>query len=214
MINFKLWHVVLFLYFLISHKIFYNIVSKNYDLTEKQKSYILSFKNAVVLSILSLFFNYYFFRFNILFPQLSEATLIYFSSYLVSDLVIGRVEYPNKISLLDGYIHHSAYTALNIYSLNTIYTPVYLLFLLAEIPTALLGYYNLFDKPKNKRLYSYLFLFFRIITMVILVLFTLEYKNIRYFAFPILLLHIYWYKKSIKSDSKKEQKKNKKITIK
>lgn len=219
MSNFKVWHIVLFCYFLITNKIFYNIVSNNYDLTEKQKSYILSFKNAVVLSVLSLFFNYYFFKFNKFLPELSEATLIYFTSYLVSDLVIGRLEYPGKLSLLEGYIHHSAYTAINTYSLHTVYTPAYLLFLVAEIPTALLGYYNLFYKPKNKQLYSNLFLLFRIIAIVVLLFFTSEYKNIRYFALPILMLHLYWYKKSIKSDStkeqkeQKEQKKNKKLVI-
>lgn len=205
--NFKIWHVVLFCYFLITNKIFYNIVSNNYNLTEKQKSYILSFKNAVILSVLSLFFNYQFFLHNKFFPELSEATLIYFTSYLVSDLVIGRVEYPNKLQLLEGYIHHSIYTLINIYSVYIAYTPAYLLFLSAEIPTALLSYYNLFDKPKNKKLYSNLFLLFRIIGMMILIMFTLDYKPVRYFAFPILLLHCYWYKKSIDSDSKDEQKK-------
>lgn len=216
MTNFQTWHIVLFCYFLITNKIFYNIVSNNYKLTEKQKSYILSFKNAVILSVLSLFFNYQFFLNNKFLPQLSEAALIYFTSYLVSDLVIGRVEYPNKLNLLEGYVHHSVYTAINAYSLHTVYTPVYLLFLIAEIPTVVLGYSNLFDKPKNKQLYSNLFLLFRIIALVVLMFLTSEYKHIRYFAFPALILHLYWYKKSIKSDSKKEQKeqkKNKKLVI-
>lgn len=206
MSNFKIWHIVLFTYFLITNKIFYNIITNSNKLTLKQKSHVLSFKNAIVLSLFSIFFVFQFFKNNTLHPILSEIVLVYFTSYLVSDLVIGYNDYPNNLHLLEGYIHHSAYVLINIFSLTTLYTPIYTLFLIAEIPTALLSYYNLFDKPKNKKLFSNLFLLFRIIGLIALVFFTLDVPIIKYFALPIICLHIYWYNKSLKHEQL--QKKN------
>ncbi len=181
---------------------FYNIVTKNYKLTEKQKAHVLSFKNAIVLSLISVFFNYNFFVNSNVYPKISEIFILYFTSYLLSDLFIGSKEYKSKINLLEGYIHHTIYTFVNCFSIYNSSTSLYSLFFLAEIPTCLLSYYNMFDKPKNKKLYSNIFLIFRIIALIFLTLFTLNDRIIKYFSIPAILLHIYWYRKSIKSNKK------------
>ena len=198
----ELWYIGLFLYLLFYNRIFFNIVNNHYSLTDKQKSYVLSFRNAIVLSIFAILFNIYYIFYGELFPNMSVAVLIYFTSYLVSDLIIGAKEYPENISLIEGYVHHIIYIIINIWVIlyNFDAVPFYMLFFLAEIPTALLGYYNLFEKNKNKKLYSNLFLIFRIVAMIGLIVLTLNKSVIKYFALPILGLHLYWYRKSIKKN--------------
>ena len=149
------------------------------------------------MSIFSLFFIFEFIN-KKSHPIFSEIAIIFFTAYLSSDLIIGTKEYSEHLSMLEGYIHHSIYIIINIYSIMISYSPIYALFLIAEIPTILLSYYNLFDKPKNKQLFSNIFLFFRIFIMIILVLCTLNYPLIKYFALPIIFFHIYWYNKSLK----------------
>jgi hypothetical protein len=199
MVNFRLWHLILLSFFLIIHKMFYNLITKKYDLTEKQKSYILAFKNSMILSLISIYLNYSYFINGNLNSKICEIVIIYFTSYLLSDLIIGNSEYKSKINLVNGYIHHCVYICINLFSIYTSHTPFYSLFFLGEIPTFLLNYYNLFDKPKNKKFYSNLFLLFRVIALIFLTFFTLSDSIIKYFSIPIIFLHIYWYKKSIKS---------------
>jgi hypothetical protein len=202
MSNFKLWHIILLAFFLIKNRIFYNIITNKFNLTEKQKAHILSLKNAIVLSIFSVFFNYKYFIHGEVYPQISECIMIYFTGYLLSDLFIGSNEYPSKLNFFEAYVHHFVYIFVNTYSIFNFHTFFNSLFFIAEVPTILLSYYNAFDKPKNKKLYSNLFLIFRVIILIIITLFTLSDKTIKFFSIPAILLHIYWYRKSIKSSKK------------
>jgi hypothetical protein len=202
MSNFKLWHIVLLVFFLIKNKIFYNIITNKFELTEKQKAHILSLKNAIILSIFSFFLNYKYFMHGEIYHKFSECLMIYFTGYLLSDLFIGYKEYPSNLNLFEGYIHHTIYILVNTYSIFNSHTFFNSLFFIAEIPTILLSYYNAFDKPKNKKLYSNVFLIFRIIALIIITLFTLSDNVIKFFSIPAILLHIYWYRKSIKSIKK------------
>ncbi len=192
--------LIIFLSLLIHHKIFYNLVSKKYNLTKKQKSYILSFKNATTLSVFAIILNFYNIFFKTTFTNISILCIIYFTSYLVSDLIIGYKEYKEHLHILDSYLHHVFYIILNVgiilFKKNI--ASVYILFFLAEIPTSLFGYWTLFKKKKHKEIYSNLFLIFRILFLIVMTIVYSNFSLIKYITIPVTFLHIYWYTKSIK----------------
>ena len=67
---------------------------------------------------------------------LSQATLLYFISYLVLDLVVGSLDYRSKITLLAGWTHHTAYIAVLVYLVAQQQAIPFCLFLFEELPTA------------------------------------------------------------------------------
>ena len=196
------------------------------DLTIKQKAYIFSIKSSLTLFLAGIYYNYYYFTskfdesgfYSILEETNSlnfgKLIVIYFTAYLIMDLIIGLIEYPKEIGLLTGYIHHSVYIIINIISLYLGIYPIYLLNMLSELPTLLISI-GIFDSTfRNDTLFGMSFFTTRLFYHGILT-YTFRHNYIFfYISLATLGLHGYWFynwwnkygKKIITLDRKKKRK--------
>ena len=179
--------------------------------TSKQQAYYLSTLNSIIISFLSTYLNFHFIYSNnltISLDWISILTVSYFTSYLLCDLILGVIFYNQHIGVLTGYVHHTLYIFINIYSIYTENTFIYALYLISEIPTILLCVGNLNKSLRTNYLFGFVFFLFRIVyhSFLISLLYQsdtifpmIKYLNIEYrstitfLATSILGLHFYWF---------------------
>jgi len=163
--------------YLIAYK---NTVSRNKDLTEKQRAHILSIKASLTLFILSIYFNYKFikggfdidlYKMNIengnnFVVLLSVCNLI---AYLITDCYIGYKKYNKYMCTLSGYPHHIIYIFVSIYSLLYDTPSFYLLFMAEELPTVILSTGNYNKIFRKDYLFGFTFFCMRILYHLYLV---------------------------------------------
>lgn len=185
------------MYFCYEQYLTFNLVhNNNVVLSEKQRAYMLSAKNALILSLVSMYANVCYwtgcYNMNEQDP-LTSLVVLYFTSYLVMDMVIGRNEYKKQMSELSGNIHHLAYIAMNIVSVVTQNTMIYLLYMIEELPTVLLAFGNYDNHYRNDKIFGVTFFIFRIAYHTLL---TFAFRHNRLvFACGIIILcvHIHWF---------------------
>jgi betaine lipid synthase len=186
---------------------FYKFINyKNKNLTIKQKAYILSIRTSILLSLYSLYYTYIFTKckFDIetynsklltLDKTLHKNIVLFFTSYLIMDMLIGKYSYPQYMTNISGNIHHSVYICINylIFKLNL--QDIYILFYLEELPTVLLsiGQYN--QVYRNDNLFGFVFFKTRILYHVFLLYKTYGISKVSsIISFLALLLHTHWFK--------------------
>lgn len=175
------------------------------NLTIKQKSYILTIKSSLTLFLAGLYYNYYYFTskldesafYSILEEKNSlnfgKLIVIYFTAYLIMDLIIGLIEYPKELGMLTCYIHHSAYIIINIVSVYLGIYPIYLLNMLSELPTLLMGI-GMFDSDfRNDTLFGMSFFTTRLFYHGILAYTFRHHSVFFYLSLATLGLHGYWF---------------------
>ena len=69
----------------------------------------------------------------------SRLALLSFLAYLLTDLVVGLLEYRQQVTLVMGWMHHLGYATLTAHFLHRGISNSYAAFLLEEIPTACLA---------------------------------------------------------------------------
>ena len=69
----------------------------------------------------------------------SRLALLSFQGYLLTDLVVGVVEYRKQVTLVMGWMHHIGYSTLTAHFLHRGISNAYASFLLEELPTACLA---------------------------------------------------------------------------
>ena len=175
------------------------------DLTQKQKAHILSIKASLTLTLIGILFNYYYFAsgFNktkFLYDVENKESLnfgmivvMYFISYLITDIYVGNKEYPEYMQTLSGNFHHISYIIINILSLLTGLYPLYLLHMISELPTVIMSLGSFDSDLRNDNLFGTVFFITRIIYHSILTFMFREHKIVLGFSLITLALHIYWF---------------------
>lgn len=189
--------------FVMEQILFYKSVDKR-DLTTKQKAYILTIKSAFIMTILSLYFNYKLYQAQwdadtyLKNLSKSEETLLYYfvlymTSCMITDSIVGCFEYPQHMKALSGYIHHIGYIIVNIVGLTYNVYPLYLLALIEEIPTLLLGIGNFDKQYRNDMTFGVSFFALRIVYHAFLMYFARQSIIILFFSSLAFCLHVYWF---------------------
>ena len=171
--------------------LFFQIVWHFENKKDKRRySNIFTLWSSILLSIFTIIYmitnnNYY-----------ASLTYAIFISYLILELIYGRIYFNEYMPLISGYIHHIIYSIITIYSLYTYDMEVLSLFsicFLVEIPTILLNikrYYNIKSK-KLELLYGILFLIFRVLLNIFLIYKFYSFDNfVWYSSILALLVHI------------------------
>ena len=175
------------------------------DLTQKQKAHILSIKASLTLTLIGILFNYYYFAngFNkdkFLYAVENKESLnfgmivvMYFISYLIVDMYVGNKEYPEYMQTLSGNVHHISYIIINLLAFFTGLYPLYLLYMISELPTVILSLGSFDSDLRNNNLFGTIFFITRIVYHSILTFMFREYKVVLGFSLITLALHVYWF---------------------
>lgn len=132
----------------------------------KQKAYFLSTFNSLVLSLLGIYFNIQFFYNNVsvvFLYCLQLISIIFFTSYLCSDILVGLYFYKQHINFTTGYFHHFIYICINIYAVLSNNTFFYTLYFISEIPTFILSLGSVNPKFRMNKLFGFTFFITRIL---------------------------------------------------
>jgi len=208
---------IIFTFFSSEHYALFNTIKRNTRLTEKQQAYILSIKSSLVLFILSLYSNYKFFQSGFDFSKfhdlsdntqrlLEQISVIFLASYLVMDTYLGNKFYHSYMTNLSGYPHHIIYTVISCICLYSGWYPLFLLYLVAELPTFILAIGSFNKRYRNDNLFGFTFLSTRILYHIFL-----TYKLINHTRFSvwsrflltslaslILTVHLHWFRTWVK----------------
>lgn len=178
----------------------YKTVTNNNQLTEKQKAYVLSIKSSLTMFVLGIAGLYQCWEaggnldeYSKNGLQLNKLAVLSFIGYLICDCVIGASDYKKYIQTLSGYTHHIAYIIINTISLISGKYPLYMLYMIEELPTILLsiGSYN--KKYRSDTLFGLTFFLTRILYHVILTWWLRHDTTVLVFSMMVLSLHIYWF---------------------
>ncbi|EAL22692.1 hypothetical protein CNBB1410 [Cryptococcus deneoformans B-3501A] len=143
-----------------------------YFATERQRAYILSTTSSCFMTLVSLPFVWKYARhgLGVIYEEgqsgwmgaLGRVGVVFFATYLFSDLVIGYFRYPSQVGLLTGWIHHAVYIGLMGHLLNTRHSPVFLVAAIMELPTFDLAMSNLYPSVRHDLRFLISFFIFRI----------------------------------------------------
>lgn len=168
---------------------FYQIQSY-FRIIGQKKAYILSTHSSFVLSLYSLY--YY------TFPSYSIHYLIicYFQAHLITDLLVGFIEYNQAIWKLEGVYHHLAYILINIMSFYyPTYLDIYLFYMIEEIPTFIRSFGYIFPKYRSNFLFGFTMITLRIgLHSYLLWYYFFQGFIVSSLSFCSLTLHVYWTK--------------------
>ena len=178
-------------------------IKKN-TLTNRQKSYILSIPNSIILFLVSVYFLQKFVNNgcdisvykNVITTQedcLLQLTVLYFTSYLIADNLIGYRNYPEKMTNLSGYPHHIFYIIMNYIILKTGMYHIYILYMIAELPTVIMGLGSYSKKYRRDNLFGFSFFLTRICFHVFMTWLIRNNKIFFGLSLAILPVHIYWF---------------------
>lgn len=196
-----------FIVFCLHNVIVYTRIKDRYVLTTKQKAYILSIKSSFTLFTISLLMAYRFafekyYLDNV--SQLQKMMLVYFSSYLSCDILIGAKEYHKHMMTLSGYMHHCIYLFFNVLAFKWPHTiPMYTLFFTEELPTLLLGMGSFHASFRNDELFGLTFFATRLILHCVYMCIFWSSIPIRVTATTTLCVHSFWFYKWTKMMKRK-----------
>lgn len=194
---------------IVSYKINKNIfsfINRTFDLSLKQRAYILSTFTSCLLFICSAYINYHFWKsqnLSTFITSVKSSTFLvclqlfipsWFTGYLIADCKLGRLYYSKYMESLSGYIHHFIYLCFNVYSLLGNLTIHYSLFFVLEFPTFILGLGSVNPQLRSNALFGCSFFITRICyhAYLMIVFFTSE-TVVSLLAGTALCIHFYWF---------------------
>jgi hypothetical protein len=124
-----------------------------------------------------------------------QFAVLFFSSYLLMDSWLGSKYYHKYMSTLSGYFHHASYLLINLLALWSGDYPLYLLFMLEELPTVLLSLGSFDHRCRSDKTFGITFFLTRILFHLYMI-YKLQQNNSKlcyYFALTVLPLHVYWF---------------------
>ena len=192
--------------FCIDYYFIYNdTIKRNSHLSERQRAHILSIKASTTLFLLSVYFNYKFYKSGFdtdLYTNnltssdnfILELSVLNLMSYLITDCYVGYNKYHKYMCTLSGYTHHIAYIFISMAALNIDASSFYFLYMIEEFPTMFLstGSYN--KELRKDNIFGITFLLTRILYHIYL---TWKFRSNSMFLILGLLslgLHTYWFK--------------------
>lgn len=99
-------------------------------------------------------------------PDDNEGTIalvVFFMAYLIMDITLGLLYYREQVTLLAGWLHHTAYIGITYYAVTQGETFTYAMFLPMEVPTIVVGVGCLDKSLRRDMLYGFSFIIFRIL---------------------------------------------------
>jgi hypothetical protein len=173
-------------------------------LTDRQRSYILSIPNALLVFLISLYFiqkfinngcNLDIYKNNINQTEdtLIKLTVLYLTSYFIADSIIGYNNYHTQMNNIAGYPHHIFYIIINIFVLKTKMHHLYILYMIAELPTIVMGLGSYSKKYRNDSLFGFSFFLTRICSHLFLTWLIRDQTHYLYLALSVLPVHLYWF---------------------
>ncbi|KAG0049996.1 hypothetical protein BGZ83_005203 [Gryganskiella cystojenkinii] len=95
---------------------------------------------------------------------IGQLVTIFFGMYLVADILCGLLHYKKHVSLLAGWIHHTAYVCIAYYTVVVAKEGhTYAAYLIIEIPTVVIGFGYLHKPLRNDMLFGASYIAFRLI---------------------------------------------------
>lgn len=192
-------YVLAFIAFSMHNFIVYTQIKGSFNLRSKQKAYILSIQSSFTLFGMSLLMAYNFLtnpNYLNAATETQKLMLIYFSSYLFSDILIGANQYRKHMMTLSGYFHHGVYLFLNVLAFHWPYTiPMYTLFFTEELPTFLLGIGSFHSSFRHDELFGLTFFSTRIVLHFVYICLFWHAVPVRITALLAFVLHSFWFYK-------------------
>ncbi|KAG9067300.1 hypothetical protein KI688_012083 [Linnemannia hyalina] len=97
-------------------------------------------------------------------PDDNEGTIalvVFFMAYLIMDITLGLLYYQEQVTLLAGWLHHTAYIGITYYAVTQGETFTYAMFFPMEVPTIVVGVGCLDKSLRRDMLYGFSFIIFR-----------------------------------------------------
>ncbi|KAF9152400.1 hypothetical protein BG015_005299 [Linnemannia schmuckeri] len=91
------------------------------------------------------------------------ALVVFFMAYLIMDIIMGFLYYREQVTLLAGWLHHTAYIGITYYAVTQGETFTYSMFFPMEVPTMVVGIGCLDKSLRRDMLYGFSFITFRIL---------------------------------------------------
>lgn len=169
---------------------FYYIFCKKYITQDQNKrAYFLVLKDSLILSIYS-------FLYTLGVVEANVDIIVFFQAHLVSDVLIGLIEYKEQMMKLEGLPHHIVYIIVNIISQ---YRPwdrdLYSYYLILEIPTFIRALGTVKPKWRSNFLFGMTMIVFRVMYHIYLLfryLFVLETWLTTVLSICSLYMHVTW----------------------
>jgi hypothetical protein len=155
--------------------------------------------------LIGFYYNYHYFTskfnkadfFNILEKKGSldfgKIIVLYFTAYLIMDIYIGSQDYASYMKSISGYFHHCVYMVINMVSLNIGLFPMYLLHMISELPTLVLGIGSFDPSLRDDNLFGITFFMTRIVYHIVLTWMFRENTVLLGLSLATLAMHIYWF---------------------
>lgn len=173
------------------------------SIDKRTLAHINSCKTALVLLFCSLMFHYFLLQYKYDISAYSEDPFIvvvadivvyYFLSFLLFDLTAGTIFYKEHMGLLTGYIHHTVYVFVCLWSTYKQSNPFFCLFFIEELPTFVLNIGICNPKMRSNNLFGTTFFLTRIFLHVIMWNMFKHDMTFLIMGAVTFALHSYWFK--------------------
>lgn len=127
----------------------------------------------------------------------SRAATTFFIVFLILDLLFAAIDYPDRMKLLDGWIHHFVYVCFMSFILLKGWSISAMTTFPLEYPTAVMAIGNIFPSWRSDLMFGFSFFCFRILYHSYLLWKWLNVESPPMQLWPVclmvLLLHFYWF---------------------
>jgi hypothetical protein len=177
----------------------------------------MSLNNALITSIVGLY-SFYNYRecgianYDCGRGPFEDFGCVFFMCYLVSDMIIGSLEYPRYMNFFAGYVHHLIFLPVTFVMYNTEMSKCLALIIVIEVSTIFLALKCIVDRGSityafSNSLFALTFAYFRIWFTGELIVSIILHKNSVYYPFvfvlvPMLMVHMYWFKEFLYKEFK------------
>ncbi|KAI8388551.1 uncharacterized protein BYT42DRAFT_560471 [Radiomyces spectabilis] len=188
--------------FLLLTAYFALVVKSGMAESEKQVSWLLTLASSLVCTLMGLPNFYYFWRSGwdlLLFDHDSvaqTALVCFFIVYLVLDLSLGSVFYRRRITILTGWVHHTAYIVILLWFLHRRISSFFAMASILELPTLILAIGSLKKKWRSDLLFAASFFLLRLVLHICMIFMLRRYRRVDtlwMIAVAVLPLHLFWF---------------------
>ncbi|OZJ01913.1 hypothetical protein BZG36_05745 [Bifiguratus adelaidae] len=178
--------------------------------TTRQQCYIMTVPVSSTMTLASAYFLYGFFTQNgtwqdkiqyVLYERWwTVALTVLFTTYLVTDLVLGAIFYPDKMDILTAWIHHILYSIALIWVIKMKYTQLFIFACIMEAPSFMLALGSLNKDWRSDRIFAALFISTRLVFHGWLEWYFALYhpnKEVWKIMVTALPVHLFWFYKFI-----------------
>ena len=93
--------------------------------------------------------------------ETSTFVAVFMFTFLICDIVVGLIEYPDQIEMLTGWIHHIVYIFISYMTIKHEFTMIFQLMLIEELPTFIMAIGRFNSKFRSDYLFGISFILVR-----------------------------------------------------